>query len=52
MISSSCSSNSLPCSTGNLSLYLIDGPAASSAPTSPPANISATAKSVFVGSFD
>jgi hypothetical protein len=51
-ISTTCSSNALPCSTGNLSLYLIDGPSASSAPTTPPANINATAKAVFVGTFD
>ncbi len=50
--SSKCASNALPCSTGNLSLYLIDGPAASTSPVTPPSNISASANSVFVGVFD
>lgn len=51
--STNCASNALPCSTGNLDLYLIDGPAASTSPTTQlPANISASAKSVFVGTFD
>lgn len=50
--SSKCSSNALPCSTGNLSLYLIDGPAASTAPVTPPSGISSSAKAVFVGVFD
>lgn len=50
--SSSCASNALPCSTGNLSLYLIDGPAASTSPVATPAGMSATATSVFVGTFD
>jgi hypothetical protein len=51
-ISSSCASNALPCGTGNLSLYLIDGPAASTSPTAAPANISGSATSAFVGTFD
>lgn len=50
--SASCSSNAMPCSTGNLSLYLIDGPAASTSPVTPPAGISSSATSVFVGAFD
>lgn len=50
--STKCASNAMPCSTGNLSLYLIDGPAASTAPVTPPTGISASAKSVFVGTFD
>lgn len=50
--SSSCASNALPCSTGNLSLYLIDGPAASSAPVTPPSGVSAGATTIFVGTFD
>lgn len=50
--SSKCSSNALPCSTGNLSLYLIDGPAASTSPTSVPSGMSATATTVFAGTFD
>lgn len=47
-----CASNAMPCSTGNLSLYLIDGPAASTSPVTPPTGMSASAKSVFVGAFD
>lgn len=50
--SAKCASNAMPCSTGNLSLYLIDGPAASTSPVTPPAGISASANSVFVGTFD
>jgi hypothetical protein len=50
--SAGCASNAMPCNTGNLSLYLIDGPAASTAPVTPPSGISASAKSVFVGAFD
>lgn len=51
--STNCSSNSMPCSTGNLSLYLIDGPAASTSPVgTPPASISSGAKAGFVGVFD
>ena len=51
-INSTCSSNAMPCATGNLSLYLIDGPAASTAPVTPPAGINASAHAVFVGTFD
>lgn len=51
-ISTSCGSNSMPCSTGNLSLYLIDGPAASTSPVTPPAGISSSAHAAFVGTFD
>lgn len=50
--SAKCASNALPCSTGNLSLYLIDGPAASSAPTGIPTGANASARSMFVGVFD
>lgn len=50
--STNCGSNSLPCDTGNLSLFLIDGPAASTAPTTPPAGVSASATAIFVGAFD
>lgn len=50
--STSCGTNSLPCDTGNLSLFLIDGPAASTAPTTPPSGVSATATAIFVGAFD
>lgn len=50
--SARCASNAMPCSTGNLSLYLIDGPAASTSPVSPPAGISSSAHAVFVGVFD
>jgi hypothetical protein len=54
-ISTSCASNALPCSTGNLSLYLIDGPAASTTPNltgTLPTGISASSTAGFVGSFD
>lgn len=49
-----CSTNSLPCpnTSGHLSLYLIDGPAASTSPTTPPTGISASAKAAFIGAFD
>jgi hypothetical protein len=51
--STNCASNALPCSTGNLSLYLIDGPTASISPTgTPPAAISPSAKAGFTGVFD
>jgi hypothetical protein len=50
--SSKCSSNAMPCSTGNLSLYLIDGPAASTSPVTPPPGTSSSATSTFVGVFD
>lgn len=51
--STKCSANTMPCSTGNLSLYLIDGPASSSSPVgTPPAGISSSARAGFVGVFD
>jgi hypothetical protein len=51
-VSSSCSNNELPCTTPNLSLYLVDGPAASTSPTTPPAGVSGSAKATFFGVFD
>ncbi|HZZ64652.1 MAG TPA: DUF4397 domain-containing protein, partial [Candidatus Baltobacteraceae bacterium] len=52
-ISTSCASNAMPCSTGNLSLYLIDGPAATTTPpTTLPTGVSPTANAIFVGTFD
>ena len=52
--SSGCSSNVMPCNSGNLSLYLIDGPAASSSPSAGPypQGITATETAAFVGIFD
>lgn len=50
--STSCASNAMPCATGNLSLYLIDGPAASTSPTTPPSGVNASATSLFAGTFD
>jgi hypothetical protein len=50
--STKCSSNSMPCSTGNLSLYLIDGPAASTSPTGVSSGFNSAATSLFVGTFD
>lgn len=52
--STQCSSNALPCDTGNLSLYLIDGPAASSAPVAGPypAGVTSSTKAFFTGAFD
>ena len=49
-----CSANTLPCNTGSLSLYLIDGPAASTAPTAGPypQGIAASQTGAFVGIFD
>lgn len=48
-----CSSNSLPCSTGNLSLYLVDGPAASTSPSGGlPSGVTASSSGVLVGAFD
>ncbi len=49
-----CSANTLPCNTGSLSLYLIDGPAASTSPTAGPypGGITATSQAGFVGIFD
>ncbi|HEY5258036.1 MAG TPA: DUF4397 domain-containing protein [Candidatus Baltobacteraceae bacterium] len=51
-VSSSCSSNQIPCTTPNLSLYLVDGPAASLTPSAPPAGVSLTAKAALLGVFD
>jgi hypothetical protein len=51
-IAATCATNSLPCTTPNLSLYLVDGPAASLTPTAPPAGLSPTAKAAFFGAFD
>jgi hypothetical protein len=51
-IAAACSNNQLPCTTPNLSLYLVDGPAASLTPTTPPAGIAPTAKAAFFGAFD
>jgi hypothetical protein len=52
--SANCSTNSLPCSntSGHLELYLIDGPAASTAPVNIPAGMNASAKATFIGVFD
>jgi hypothetical protein len=51
--SSKCSTNSLPCDTGNASLYLVDGPAASTSPVSTlPAGVSASTHAFFIGAFD
>ena len=51
--STQCSSNALPCDTGNLSLYLVDGPAASTSPvTTLPAGVNASTKAFFIGAFD
>lgn len=52
--STGCSANTLPCNTGSLSLYLIDGPAASTSPSAGPypQGITATQKAGFVGIFD
>jgi hypothetical protein len=51
-ISAACSNNQIPCTTPNLSLYLVDGPAASLAPNTPPAGIPLGAKAAFFGAFD
>ena len=49
-----CAANTLPCNTGNLSLYLIDGPAASTSPAAGPypQGITASQRAGFVGIFD
>ena len=49
-----CATNKYPCNSGNLSLYLIDGPAASTQPTAGPypAGISSTTQAGLVGIFD
>lgn len=48
-----CAGNQLPCSntTNHLNMYLVDGPAASTSPTTPPANIGASADAAFIGTF-
>ena len=47
-----CATNQLPCSgTNHLNWYLIDGPADSTSPTAPPANISASATAALIGTF-
>jgi len=53
-ISTACSTNVMPCDSGNLSLYLIDGPAASTQPVAGPypQGITASEKAAFVGIFD
>jgi hypothetical protein len=49
-----CAANTLPCNSGSLNLYLIDGPAASTSPTAGPypAGITASSMAGFVGIFD
>lgn len=49
-----CAANTLPCNSGSLSLYLIDGPAASTSPTAGPypQGITASSTAGFVGIFD
>lgn len=53
-VSTSCGTNVMPCDSGNLSLYLIDGPAASSAPVAGPypQGIIASQTAAFIGIFD
>jgi hypothetical protein len=52
--SSGCAANTLPCNSGNLSLYFIDGPAASSSPSAGPYpnGITASQVATFTGIFD
>jgi hypothetical protein len=52
--SSGCAANTLPCNSGNLSLYLIDGPAASTSPAAGPypQGITAAQSAAYVGIFD
>jgi hypothetical protein len=49
-----CAANTLPCNSGNLSLYFIDGPAASTAPSAGPYpdGITASQTTTFAGIFD
>lgn len=51
--STNCAGNQLPCTntTNHLAMYLIDGPAASTTPSTPPTGVSATAHAIFVGTF-
>lgn len=51
-ISTSCTNNQVPCTAPGLSLYLVDGPAASLTPNAPAGYWSPTAKAVFFGVFD
>ncbi len=52
--SAGCAANTLPCNSGNLSLYYIDGPAASLTPSAGPYpdGITASQTATFVGLFD
>lgn len=55
--SSGCAANTLPCNSGSLSLYYIDGPAASTSPSAPPSGtypdgITAGQTATFAGIFD
>ena len=49
-----CAANTLPCNSANLSLYYIDGPAASASPSAGPYpdGITATQMATFAGIFD
>ncbi len=49
-----CAANTLPCNSGSLSLYFIDGPAASTTPSAGPYpdGITATQTAALVGIFD
>jgi hypothetical protein len=49
-----CAANTLPCNSGNLSLYYVDGPEASTAPSAGPYpdGISASQTTTFAGIFD
>ncbi|HTU70441.1 MAG TPA: DUF4397 domain-containing protein [Candidatus Baltobacteraceae bacterium] len=51
---SGCAANTLPCNSGNLSLYFIDGPAASTAASAGPYpdGITASQTATFAGLFD
>ncbi len=51
--STHCGNNVMPCDTGNLSLYLVDGPLASTAPKPPfPSGVTVTTPAFFIGQFD
>lgn len=52
--STGCAQNTMPCNSGNLSMYLIDGPAASTSPVAGPypQGITAAMKAALVGQFD
>jgi Domain of unknown function (DUF4397) len=52
--SQGCAANTLPCNSGSLSLYYIDGPAASLTPSAGPYpnGITASQQAAFVGIFD